>query len=66
MAVVDLKIRNTPTQHKERFSKTYVKLFAQLPSPKDEIINYILFVVSYNIHWALWKDPNLKELINFR
>lgn len=40
---------------KSKISKTYVKLFAQIPSPKDEIINYIIFVSGYNIHWLLWK-----------
>ncbi|CAD8188810.1 unnamed protein product [Paramecium octaurelia] len=64
--ILDLKFRGGTTQLKDKYSKTYVKLFAQLPQPKDEIINFILFLITYNIHWYLWKDPEYKEQVNIR
>ncbi|KAM3132455.1 hypothetical protein pb186bvf_015414 [Paramecium bursaria] len=64
--IIDLKFGEGNTTLKEKFYKTYVKLFAILPLPKDEIINYILFIITYNIHWTIWKDPLYKEKLNPR
>ena len=38
-----------------KVARCYVKLFAIIASPKDELMNYLIFCVGYNIHWILWK-----------
>lgn len=66
-----LKSPTLLTSMKLKLSKTYVKFFSSLPQPKDEVINYIIFLCGYNVHWMLWRiakdsreEMDLRYLIN--
>lgn len=42
---------------RQKYSKTYANLFTQVPNDskdKDELINVILFSLTYVVHWAFF------------
>ncbi|EGR31508.1 hypothetical protein IMG5_107260 [Ichthyophthirius multifiliis] len=51
----------------KKMSRTYAKLFSQLPQPKDEIINYIIFSLAYINHYLFFLYfPKQRDLFDLR
>ncbi|KAL4504510.1 hypothetical protein ABPG72_009956 [Tetrahymena utriculariae] len=53
--------------YKKKLSRKYIKLLQSLPQPKDELLNYVIFTISYLIHFCFYKYfPPQREFFDFR
>ncbi|KAL4456139.1 hypothetical protein ABPG74_014100 [Tetrahymena malaccensis] len=53
--------------YKKKLSKQYIQLLQSLPQPKDELLNYVIFTISYLIHFCFYKYfPPQREFFDFR